>query len=45
MEKLYRFYLEYCIDETKNEIPLSYSEWELNHGEEEQRELILTNLN
>ena len=38
-KKLYEFYLEHCIDE--NEIPLSYLEWKLNHGEEEQRELIL----
>ena len=39
-KQLYEFYLEHCIDENKNEIPLSYFQWKLNHGEEEQRELI-----
>lgn len=44
MKKLYQFYLDHCIDENKNEIPLSYSEWRLNHGKEEQRKLILKQL-
>jgi len=35
LKNLYEFYLEYCVDESKNEIPLSYLEWKLNHGEEE----------
>jgi len=26
--ELYNFYLEYCIDENKGEIPLNYKEWE-----------------
>ena len=43
-KKLYEFYLEHCIDESKNEISLSYLEWKLNYGEEEQRELILKQL-
>jgi hypothetical protein len=44
-KKLYEFYLAHCIDKSKNEIPLTYSEWKLNHGEEEQRKLILKQLN
>ena len=44
-KKLYEFYLEHCVDESKNEISLSYLEWKLNYGEEEQRELILKQLN
>ena len=43
-KQLYEFYLEHCIDESKNEIPLSYLEWKINYGEEEEREIILKQL-
>jgi len=35
LQDLYIFYLKNCIDEDKNEIPLSYKEWVLNHGKQE----------
>ena len=40
LEELYTFYIENCVDETKNEIPLDYKEWKDNYGNEE-----LNNLN
>ena len=35
LEDLYSFYLENCVDETKNEIPLCFEEWVVNNGKEE----------
>jgi len=39
LQDLYTFYMEHCVDETKNEVPLSYDEWKDNHGEEELENL------
>ena len=39
LQDLYTFYIEHCIDEDKNETPLSYSEWVNNHGDEELEKL------
>jgi len=27
LQNLYTFYIENCVDETKNKIPLNYKEW------------------
>ena len=30
----YTFYIEYCVDEDKGEIPLSFEEWKREQGKE-----------
>jgi len=35
LQELYSFYIENCVDEDKNEIPLPYKEWVINYGKQE----------
>jgi hypothetical protein len=41
LQDLYTFYIENCVDETKNEIPLNYKEWIDNYGNEELNNLTV----
>jgi len=41
--ELYTFYIENCIDEDKNEIPLNFDEWVENYGEKELINISLIN--
>ena len=39
--ELYDFYIEHCVDEENGEIPLNFTEWKDNYGEEELENLKL----